>query len=150
MLGVDANTAKEIASQFQLTGYSEPVPRKSGAWRNTKAGNLVAGVRPARLTRAKVEELLTDLADRVEAYNLKVDAPVRIVKIVALGAINGKHEKIHDIDLGVQIEPRSEGPIKKADQDAAFKEIRGRSAALKLHPVEDGLAKMPGRVVWEA
>src|SRR6266853_2676998 len=76
-LGVDANTAKEIASQFQLMGYSEPVPRKSGAWRNTKAGNLVAGVRPPRLTKAKAEELLTDLTDRVDAYNLKTDAPVR-------------------------------------------------------------------------
>jgi len=148
-LGVDANTAKEIASQFQLMGYSEPVPRKPGAWRNTKAGNLVAGVRPPRLTRAKAEELLTDLTDRVEAYNLKADAPVRIVKIVAFGAINGKHEKIQDIDLGVQIEPRGEGPVSKADQNTAFKELRGRSAALKMHSL-DGLLNMPGRVVWEA
>ena len=149
-LGVDANTAKEIASQFQLMGYSEPVPRKPGAWRNTKAGNLVAGVRPPRLTRAKAEELLTDLADRAEAYNLKADAPVRIMKIVAFGAINGKHEKIQDVDLGVQIEPRGEGPISKADQDTAFKELRGRSATLKLHAVDGWLLNMPGRVVWEA
>jgi hypothetical protein len=90
-----------------------------------------------------------DLTDRVEAYNLKADAPVRIVKIAAFGAINGTHEKIQDIDLGVQIEPRGEGPISKADQDAAFEEIRGRSAALKLHPV-DGLLEMRGRAVWEA
>src|SRR6266481_4634000 len=67
-LGVDVSTAKEIASQFQLMGYSEPVSRKSGVWRNTKAGNLVAGVRPPRLTRAKAEELLTDLIDRAEAF----------------------------------------------------------------------------------
>src|SRR5258707_182452 len=33
------------------------------------------------------------------AFNLKSDAPVRIVKVVAFGAINGKHEKIQDIDL---------------------------------------------------
>jgi hypothetical protein len=149
MLGVDDNTAKEIASQIQLMGYSEPVLRKSGAWRNAKAGNFVAGVRPPRLTRAKAEELLTDLTDRADAYNLKADAPVRIVKIVAFGGINGKHEKIQDIDLGVQIEPRDEGPIRKADQAIAFKEIRGRSTALKLHPV-DGLLNMPGRTVWEA
>jgi hypothetical protein len=125
------------------------LPRKSGSWRNSKAGNLVAGVRPPRLTRAKAEELLTDLTDRVESYNLKADAPVRIMKIVAFGTINGKYEKIQDIDLGVQIEPRGEGSISKADQEAAFKEIRGRSAALKLHPV-DGLLNMPGRIVWEA
>jgi hypothetical protein len=148
-LGVDANTAKEIASQFQLMGYSETVPRKPGAWPNTKAGSLVAGVRPPRLTKSTAEELLTDLTDRADAYNLKADAPVRIVKIVAFGAITGKHEKIQDIDLGVQIEPRGEGPISKADQDAAFKELRGRSAALKLHLLDE-LLNMPGRVVWEA
>jgi hypothetical protein len=148
-LGVDANTAKEIASQFQLMGYSEPVPRKPGAWRNTKAGNLVAGVRPPRLTKAKAEELLTDLTDCADAYNLKADAPVRIVKIVAFGGINGKHEKIQDVDLGVQIEPRGAGPITRADQEATFKELRGRSAALKLHLL-DGLLNIPGRVVWEA
>src|SRR5713101_3295660 len=114
-LGVDANTAKKLASQFELVGYSESVSNKSGVWRNSEAGDLVAGVRPPRLTRAKAEELLTDLADRVEAYNLKADASIRIVKIVAFEAINGKHEKIQDIDLGVQIEPRGEGPISKAD-----------------------------------
>lgn len=90
-----------------------------------------------------------DLADRAEAYNLKVAAPVRIGKIVAFGAINGKHEKIQDIDLGVQIEPRGEGPIMKADQDAAFKELRGGSITLKLHPLE-ALNGMTGKVVWEA
>jgi hypothetical protein len=132
-LGVDSNTAKEIATQFQLMGYSEPVPRKPGAWRNTEAGSLVAGVRPPRLTRAEAEELLTDLTDRADAYNLKADSPVRIMKIVAFGAINGKHEKIQDIDLGVQIEPRGEGPISKADQNADFQgtpwPINGAQAA---------------------
>src|SRR5579871_6656751 len=84
-LPVDANTAKEIASELQLMGYSEPVPRKSGLWRNTASGNLISGVRPPRLSRAKAEEVLTDLADRAEAYNLKA-ATVRIGKIVAFGA----------------------------------------------------------------
>src|SRR5437016_294426 len=97
-LRVDAGTAKEIASELQLMGYSEGVPGKSGSWRNTKSGNLISGVRPPRLTRAKAKELLTDLTDRADAYNLKAGGPVRIVKIVAFGAINGKHEKIQDID----------------------------------------------------
>ena len=147
-LRVDANTAKEIASELQLMGYSEPVPRKSAFWRNTKSGNLISGVRPARLTRAKAEELLTDLADRAEAYNLKATAPIHIVKIVAFGAINGKHEKVQDVDLGVQIEPKGEGLIMKADQDATLKELRGRSPALKLHLL-DVLNGMRGKMVWE-
>jgi hypothetical protein len=109
-LRVDANTAKEIASELQLMGYSEPVPRKSGSWRNTESGNLISGVRTPRLSRAKAEELLIDLADRAEAYNLGAAAPVRIVKIIGFGAINGKHEKIQDIDLGVQVDPEAKAP----------------------------------------
>jgi hypothetical protein len=136
MLSVDAKTAKEIASELQLMGYSEPVPIKSGFWRNTESGNLISGVRPPRLTRAKAEELLTDLSDRADAYNLKAGGPVRILKIVAFGAINGKHEKIQDIDLGVQIEVKDKGPIGKVDQDSVFMELRGRSPALKLHRLD--------------
>jgi len=83
----------------------------------------VSGVRPPRLSRAKAEELLTDLADRAEAHNLKPSAPVRIVKILAFGAINGEHERVQDVDLGVQVEPGGEGPIMKTDQDAAWDAI---------------------------
>ena len=130
-------------------GYSERVPRKSGSWRNTKSGNLISGVRPPRLTRVKAEELLTDLTDRAEAYNLKAGQPIRIVKIVAFGGINGKYEKIQDIDLGVQIEPVGEGPIGNVDQLSVFRELRGRSPALKLHLL-DVLNGMTGKVIWEA
>ena len=148
-LNVGATTAKEIGSELQLMGYSEPVPRKSDSWRNTESGNLISGVRAPRLTRTKAEELLTDLIDRAEAYNLKTDTPVRILKIVAFGAINGDHEKIQDIDLGVQLEPKNESPIRNVDHQSAFKDLRGRSAALKLHLLVV-LEGMLGRVVWEA
>jgi hypothetical protein len=126
-LRVDANTTKEIASELQLMGYSVSVLRRSGSWRNTASGNVISGVRPPRLSRAKAEELLTDLADRAEAYNLKA-ATVHIVKIVAFRATNG-------IDLGVRVEPRGEGPVSKYDGDAAFRELRGRSITLNLHPL---------------
>src|SRR3954465_3641451 len=36
-LGVDSSAAKEVASELQLMGYSEPVPGKSRAWRNTES-----------------------------------------------------------------------------------------------------------------
>ena len=35
--------------------YAEPVQGKRDTWRNTDAGNKVAGVRPSRLTRAKAK-----------------------------------------------------------------------------------------------
>src|SRR5437899_3283223 len=79
-LGLDAATAE----QLELAGYSEPVPKKRDTWRNTEAGNKVAGARPPRLTRKTAEELLTDVADRASA------SPEGIEKIVAFGAINSE------------------------------------------------------------
>src|SRR5205085_209280 len=93
-LGLDAATAKQLAEQLALAGYSEPVPKKRDAWRNTAAGNKVAGARLPRLTRKTAEELLTDVADRASA------SPDGIEKIVAFGAVNSEHPKIQDIDLG--------------------------------------------------
>jgi hypothetical protein len=49
-LGTDRATANEVAAELALMSYVEPVPGKRETWRNTAAGNEVAGVRPARLT----------------------------------------------------------------------------------------------------
>jgi hypothetical protein len=120
-----------------------------GAWRNMEGGNDFAGARVPRLTRAKAEELLTDISDRADAYNLKSDTPVSIRKIMVFGGINGKHEKIQDIDLGVQMAPKDEESIRESERESAFKELRGRSPTLKLHSIEF-FNGVPGRVVLEA
>src|ERR1043166_9998924 len=63
-LGIDPDTAREVAAQLALLGYAEPLSTKPDAWRNTAAGNKVAGVRPPRLTRKTAENLLADVVDR--------------------------------------------------------------------------------------
>ena len=149
-LGVDRKTANEVTSQLVLTGYAEPVPRKRDSWRNTEAGNSVAGVRQARLTRKKAEEVLAGVADRASEINLSDKYPARIRKIVAFGAITTDHERLQDIDLGVQLEAKSDEPVPPAVVQAMIKAVKGGSAALKLHLMEQGLQAMPGRVVWPA
>jgi len=44
-LGVNHETGKQIAAELSLVGYAEPVPRKRETYRNTPAGNKVAGAR---------------------------------------------------------------------------------------------------------
>ena len=151
-LGLDLSTAKRVAAEMALAGYVESVRGKAETWRNTETGNKLAGVRPARLTRAKAEDLLTDLEDRAAQFNMK-DSPegVRLQTVVALGSILTEHDPIQDVDIGVKLETPKEGQnTQHADQLEAMKLLNGRSAALKLHPWNDTLDHMPARVVWKA
>jgi len=151
-LGLDGQTAKEVATQMALVGYVEAVPRKADTWRNTTSGNKLAGVRPARLTLAKAEDLLTDLEDRAAQFNMK-DSPegMRLQAVVALGSILTEHDPIQDIDIAVKLEkPKAAETAAHADELAAMKLLKGRSAALKLHRWNDTLGHIPARVVWKA
>jgi hypothetical protein len=135
-LKIDLASARELAAELQLTGYAEPVPRKPNHWRNTRSGNIVAGVRPARLSRAKAEELLNDVARRAAANQ-------SVTRVIAFGGIMTKHDPIQDIDLGVELNASS-----PSERSAAMKELRGRSPALKTHRLEDWMLRLPHRVVF--
>jgi hypothetical protein len=151
-LGLNPTTARQVAAEMALAGYVEPVRGKKGTWRNTATGNKLAGARPARLTRAKAEELLTDLEDRAAQLSMK-DSPegLRLQSVVALGSILTEHDPIQDIDIGVKMEQAKDGQaIPHTDQLAAMKALKGRSAALKLHAWSDLMDHMPSRVVWKA
>lgn len=146
-LGIDNATAKQIAQELVLVGFAEPVPKKRETWRNTVSGNTVSGARSPRLTRATATEMLTDLADRAEAFNLDNERPARIDRIRVFGGVNTKHDRIQDVDLGVQVEPKLGREVKDADIQAALKALRGRSPALKTHPLT-GWPQRMGREVW--
>lgn len=148
-LGIDLATATQVAEELALVGYAEPVPRKRDLWRNTRTGNTVSGARSPRLTRKTAEELLTGLADLAEAFNLDNEQPLRIERLVDFGGINTKHDRIQDIDLGVQLEPKLGRETTQADVDAALRALRGRSPSLKTHSLRGWPSRM-GRVVWQA
>lgn len=151
-LGLTVATAKQAAAQMALAGYVEPVTWKKETWRNTDCGNKLAGVRPPRLKRAKSEEFLADLEDRAAEYAMKGSAEgVRLQSVVALGSLLTEHDPIQDVDIGVKLEQPKDGqPIPHADQLAVLKILKGRLAALKLHPWNDTMEHMPARVVWKA
>ena len=146
-LGVSAATARKVAGDLELVGYAEAVRGKRETWRNTKAGNSIAGVKPARLTRKTAEELLADVADRAAAMNLNKEAGVTVRKIVAFGGINTDHEKVQDIDLGVELEAKDS---EERDVEAVLRELRGKSPMLKMHPLKGWMVSLPGRPVYEA
>ena len=146
-LGIDTATAKQIAAELALVGYVEAVPRKRDEWRNTPAGNTVASVKPPRLKRETAQELLTDVVDRAEAFNLDETRSLSVDKIVAFGGVNSSHEKIQDLDIGVQFQSKLGREATGADFEAALKTLRGRSPSLKMHLLNRWPKRM-GRVIW--
>jgi len=148
-LGVDATTAKRVAEEMALAGYVEAIRGKKETWRNTTSGNKLAGVRPARLTRAKAEELLSDLEDRAAQFSMG-ESPIRVRQVVAFGSILTDHDPIQDVDVGLELQPAEHQVRHHDDQMAAMKALKGRSAALKLHLWNDTLNHMPSRIVWKA
>jgi len=147
-LGLDLSTAKQVAAEMALAGYIEAVRGKNDTWRNTDVGNQLAGIRSRRLTRAKAEDLLTDLEDRAAQLAMKDS---RILKVVAVGSVLTEHDPIQDIDIGVQLESTQKGQAARhADELELMKTLKGRSPALKLHLWNDSLERLPSRVVWKA
>jgi len=117
---------------------------------NTAAGNKVASVRPARLTRAEAEELVAGVANRTSEVIAKDEHPLRIVRIIAVGGILTKHDRIQDIDLLVQLESKPGSTPNEKDRRALLQALKERSPTLKLQVWEPGFANLPGRVIWEA
>jgi hypothetical protein len=130
-------------------GYAEPIPTKPDAWRNTEAVNKVAGVRPPRLTRKTAEDLLADVVDRAVGVNLEDRYSVCISKIIAFGGITTTHDRIQDIDLGVELEPKLGRTPTESDEQAVLKAPKGSSPSLKTRPLKGWLLNLPGRLVWE-
>ena len=149
-LGVNPQTAKQVATEMALAGYVEAVRGKTETWRNAAAGNKLAGVRPPRLTRAKAEELLTDLEDRTTRFTMGDSRPVRIQQVVAFGSILTDHDPIQDIDIGIQLDRAEHNVRHHKDHLAAMKALKGRSPALKFHLWNETIDHMPSRTVWKA
>jgi hypothetical protein len=133
-----------------LTGYVEPVRGKKDTWRNTETGNRLAGTRRPRLTRLKAEQLLTALENRAAQFNVEESHAVRVKRIVAFGSVMTEHDPIQDIDIGVELDPAPKGQTQHAQEHEVCKELKGRSAALKMHIWGDALAHLPARVIWKA
>ena len=100
------------------------------------------------MTRAKAEDLLTDLEDRAAQLAMKDS---RILKVVAIGSVLTDHDPIQDIDIGVQLEPTQEGQsLSHTDELELMKTLKGRSPAVKLHRWNNSFERMPSRVIWKA
>ncbi len=175
MLGVDEPEAGRILAILEATGYIE---RASGGWRNTAAGNRMAGVSNAKpVKRETIRKQLGALLDRVREVNASDRFLYRVERVTLFGPyLNHSIEQVKNADLAIELAPKETDPQKREALEAArideaaasgkrFQSyqqrheyprnevldfIKGRSRAIALYDVQPWLQRRPHTVIFEA
>jgi hypothetical protein len=149
VLGVNAEMANRIAAELAAVGYAEPVDGKRDTFRNTEAGDVVAGAKEPRLTRATANRAVRDFLDRIMQVNADESSPVRVTKAVAFGGYTTEHQRIQDVEIAVAMEPKRDGQITPDHERDALKFLKGKGRALKVVPLTGWILAAPGRVLFD-
>jgi hypothetical protein len=80
-----------------------------GRYRLARLGLQLAHVRLQKpVPRAKAEQIVSDMIKRARAINRNPELPYRVEKIVAIGSYLTKSKDLGDIDLGVELDRKTE------------------------------------------
>ena len=149
-LGVDAQTAKRTAAELAAVGYIEPIPGKADNWRNTEAGDTVAGAKEPRLTRATADKAVADFLDRVNHVNADGSSPLRVAKAIAVGGYTTEHQHIQDVEVAVALEPKRRSEVTRGQEREMLRFLKGRSRALEVVQLTGWILTAPGRALFDA
>jgi hypothetical protein len=151
VLGVNAETSKRIAAELAAVGYAEPVESKRDTFRNTEAGDVVAGAKEPRLTRATADRAVQDFLNRINEVNADESSPVvRVTKAVAFGGYTTEHQRIQDVEIAVTLEAKRHGQITPDQERDAMKFVKGKGRALKVVRLSGWMLSAPGKVLFDA
>lgn len=150
VLGLSRDAAQRVAHELAAVGYIEPVSGKRDTWRNTEAGDTVAGAKEPRLTRATADKAVREFLDRINQVNSDDRFPVRATKAIAFGGYTTKHERIQDVEVAVALEPKRGSSITPEQERETLTFLKGRGRALKLVRLSGWMLAAPGRVLFDA
>jgi hypothetical protein len=114
ILAVDAAAANQVLLALEASGYIEPMPGKRGSWRNTEAGNRMAGVSRAKpILRKTLDESLEALRDRICRVNHDPRFLYRVEKAVLFGPyLTDKQDRLKGLDVAIQFAPKEQDPAR--------------------------------------
>ena len=98
--------APQVTATLEMLGYAEPVQGKKDIWRNTQAGDTVAGAKAPRFNRESVLKSLEELRARAEQMNSDPASPLRATELIAFGDFLDNHSKVQAADVGVGLSPK--------------------------------------------
>jgi hypothetical protein len=111
ILGVDGGAARDVIAALTMVGYIEPEPGKKQRWRNTAAGNTVAGFKAVRpITRKTADRALADLLARVQQVNTIAEYLYSVDRVILFGPYLTRPERVKDVDVAIGLAPKERDP----------------------------------------
>jgi len=177
LLGIDAPEAEQAVASLEVMNYVERSPGTGRRWRNTSAGNRVAGVSSAPpLKRETVQKNLDAFLERVREVNANERFLYRVERVILFGPFLAKDiDRVKNADVAIELEPKNvdreqqeeQEEAKRREADGAGKRfksyadqrqfpktevrdfLKGRSRAIALYDIEPWIATRPHRVLFE-
>jgi hypothetical protein len=110
-LGLDDEEAGRVLDELVRRRYVEPDPRDPKRWNLTRKAcrlALASAARPVR--RATAQRALEQFLERVEAVNTDDCFAYRVTRVVVFGSFLTDRERLGDLDLAVELQPRHPDP----------------------------------------
>lgn len=175
-LGLDTKTAAGVVAALSMVGYVEPDPDDRKKWRNTEAGNAVAGVSKARpVARKTVDRSLQQVLERIRDVNMEKQFLYAVNKAVVFGPYLAGVEKIKNVDIALELTPKLADEKKrkeavnadaqKAEEDGkrfksyadrrawgqnkVRKYLKGATRAIALHDLNETIRAQPHEVIFQ-
>jgi hypothetical protein len=175
-LGLDTKAAGGVLAALSMVGYIEPDPDDRKKWRNTEAGNAVAGVSKAKpVTRKTVDRSLQQVNERIREVNMEKQFLYGVNKAVIFGPYLSGAEKIKNVDIALDLTPKIANEKKlqeavKADAQKAEEEgkhfksyadrrawgknkvrkhLKGAARAIALYDLNESILAQPHEVIFQ-
>ena len=104
-LGLTPAQAAPVVAAMQAAGYIEPAGKKK--WRNTPAGNVMAGVTAAKpIKRATAQRKLDEFQQRLEEVNRNSYYLFRVERAVLFGSFLRNEATVKELDIALRLEPK--------------------------------------------
>lgn len=122
-LNLQRREAEQVLAVLEAQGYAQPARAQAGAkdqWLTTPAGETIAGAKPPRFTRERVEEALAALEVRIQQKNKDPESPFRVTSAIAFGDfLLPDRARVQAADVGIALarqtssRPRSSRPARR-------------------------------------
>ena len=175
-LQISEAEADRLMKQLEKLGFIRKRGKQDTWYRTTVKGNALAGASAAKLlSRKSAEKRLSEFMARVREVNESQPFVFKVDTVVLFGSFLSEKERIGDIDLAVELKPKTEGSAEfKSMRDArintaiaagqrfssfldrmmwptteVYRFLKSRARAISLHDLNDisGMATARYRVL---
>jgi hypothetical protein len=140
-LNISKAEANRVSTILKLQDYVRPTP-VADEWITSPAGESVSGATTPRFLLETVNEALTELSERIRAFNKELSLAFRIKHAVAFGDFLREQPRVQAADVGLEcIAKKSDDRSTTKAVKGILKQLRNGSLVLNLQPYEPWMSK---------